>query len=82
LTFVLVNTLFGGISSPGGPVLGALIVSSMPDWLGAFNEYRDIIIGLLLVAIVVYLPDGLISIVARGWRGLTGRRRTQGSGVR
>jgi branched-chain amino acid transport system permease protein len=79
LTFVLVNTLFGGISSPGGPILGALIVSSMPDWLGAFNEYRDIIIGLLLVAIVVYLPEGLISVVARGWRWLAGRKGAQRS---
>lgn len=75
LTFVLVNTLLGGISNPAGPILGALIVSSMPDWLGAFNEYRDIIIGLLLVAIVVYLPDGLIGPIARGWRRLFEGRR-------
>lgn len=81
LTFVLVNTLFGGIASPIGPILGALIVSSMPDWLGAFNDYRDIIIGLLLVTIVVYLPDGLVSAIGRGWRWIESRKRSQQSGA-
>lgn len=60
LTFILVNTLLGGIASPFGPVLGALIVSTMPDWLYKFEQYREAIIGVLLVVIVIYLPNGLI----------------------
>ncbi|MBS7700623.1 MULTISPECIES: branched-chain amino acid ABC transporter permease [unclassified Chelatococcus] len=60
LTMALVNTLLGGISTPFGPVLGALVVTSMPDWLAGFAEYREMIIGALLVVIVVYLPNGLI----------------------
>jgi branched-chain amino acid transport system permease protein len=61
LTLVLVTTLLGGISNPVGPVIGAIIVSSMPDWLYKFEQYREAIIGFILVVIVIYLPNGLIA---------------------
>jgi branched-chain amino acid transport system permease protein len=61
LTLALVNTLLGGISNPFGPVLGAVIVSTMPDWFTAFEQYREMIIGALLVLIVIYLPNGLVA---------------------
>lgn len=60
LTFVLVYALLGGYTHPLGPVLGALIVTSMPDWLYKFEQYREILIGVVLIAIVIYLPQGLI----------------------
>lgn len=61
LTLVLVNTLLGGISNPVGPVLGAVIVSTMPDWLYKFEQYREAIIGAILVIVVIYLPSGLVA---------------------
>jgi branched-chain amino acid transport system permease protein len=62
LTLVLVNTLLGGIGHPLGPVLGAIIVSTLPDWFEQLDRYRQGAIGLLLVVVVVYLPNGLIDI--------------------
>jgi len=61
LTLALVNTLLGGISSPIGPVLGAIIVSTMPDWLYKFEQHREAIIGAILVVVVIYLPNGLVA---------------------
>jgi branched-chain amino acid transport system permease protein len=61
LTLILVNTLLGGISNPFGPVLGSLIVSTMPDWLYKFEQHREAIIGVILVAVVIYLPNGLVA---------------------
>jgi branched-chain amino acid transport system permease protein len=61
LTLVLVNTLLGGISNPFGPVLGSIIVSTMPDWLYKFEQHREAIIGAILVAVVIYLPNGLVA---------------------
>ncbi len=60
LTFLLVYTLLGGYTHPLGPVLGALLVTSMPDWLEQFEQYRETLIGVLLIVIVIYLPNGLI----------------------
>jgi branched-chain amino acid transport system permease protein len=61
LTMALVNTLLGGITTPLGPVVGALIVSTMPDWLSGFAEYREMITGVLLIIVVIYLPNGLLA---------------------
>ena len=61
LTLALVNTLLGGISSPVGPVLGAIIVSTMPDWLYKFEQHREALIGAILVVVVIYLPSGLVA---------------------
>jgi branched-chain amino acid transport system permease protein len=76
LTLVLVNTLLGGISNPFGPVLGSIIVSTMPDWLYKFEQHREAIIGAILVVVVIYLPNGLVaplrtlrSALARPFRG-------------
>lgn len=38
---------------------GAVIVSTMPDWLAGFDQYREMLIGALLVVVVIYLPQGL-----------------------
>jgi len=80
LTMALVNTLLGGISNPFGPVVGALIVSTMPDWLSGFAEYREMITGVLLVVVVIYLPNGLIAPLAALRRKLSGGRRAATAG--
>ena len=33
----------------------------MPEWLDKFEQFREMIIGFLLVAIVIYLPNGLVT---------------------
>jgi branched-chain amino acid transport system permease protein len=83
LTLVLVNTLLGGISSPIGPVLGAIIVSTMPDWLYKFEQHREAIIGAILVIVVIYLPSGLVAplrAVKDAIARLTGRTAVSTSG--
>lgn len=74
LTMALVNTLLGGISNPFGPFLGSVIVSTMPDWLSGLAEYRNMLIGALLVVVVIYLPDGLISPLSNVRRRMFSRR--------
>lgn len=78
LTLALMNTLLGGLANPFGPVISSLVVSTMPDWLQELEHYREIIIGLLLVVIVIYLPNG---IMPRSFNILSLKRRRSGSGV-
>ena len=76
LTDLLVFALLGGLAHPLGPMLGAFFVSTMPEWLSAFNQYREAIIGVLLVLAVVYTPGGLVQIirtVSRKIRRMTGK---------
>jgi branched-chain amino acid transport system permease protein len=60
----------GGLGSVWGSVLGAGLLVGLQETLRAFKGGQEIAFGLLLMACIVFLPDGIISLVkrrARGW---------------
>jgi len=60
----------GGLGSVWGSVLGAGLLVGLQEALRAFKGGQEIAFGLLLMACIVFLPDGIISLVkrrARGW---------------
>jgi len=56
---ILTMTILGGIQGLAGPVLGALIVTLLPELLRGLQDWRLMANGLILVAIVLFLPRGL-----------------------
>jgi len=56
---ILTMTILGGINSLFGPVLGALIITLLPEVLRGLKDYRAVFNGLILVVIVLFLPKGL-----------------------
>jgi branched-chain amino acid transport system permease protein len=56
---ILTMTILGGINSLFGPVIGALIITLLPELLRSFKDYRAVVNGLILVVIVLFLPKGL-----------------------
>jgi len=60
----------GGLGSVWGSVLGAGLLVALQEALRAFKGAQEIAFGLLLMACIIFLPDGLISLVKRrvaGW---------------
>jgi branched-chain amino acid transport system permease protein len=51
----------GGVSSPIGPVLGAVLLTSLPELLRGFADYREALNGLIIVLVVGFWPEGLMS---------------------
>lgn len=51
----------GGIGTKWGPVVGAIIVSLMPEALRSFGlkEWQDIVYSILLILMLIYAPRGL-----------------------
>lgn len=84
---VLLMCVIGGRDSLWGPVIGALLVTGLPEVFRAFAEYRLVVYGLLIVVVMIFLPSGLSSLgrvllglnykAWRNWRPgrLTSRRR-------
>jgi branched-chain amino acid transport system permease protein len=56
---ILTMTILGGTGGLTGPVLGALIVTLLPELLRSFRDFRTMINGAILVVIVLFLPKGL-----------------------
>jgi branched-chain amino acid transport system permease protein len=55
----------GGLGSVWGSVLGAGLLVGLQETLRAFKGGQEIAFGLLLMACIVFLPDGIISLVKR-----------------
>ncbi|MGA9159951.1 MAG: leucine/isoleucine/valine transporter permease subunit [Actinomycetota bacterium] len=61
----LAVVILGGLGSIPGVVVGALVLIGLPGLLREFEEYRSLIYGGALVAIMILRPQGLIPNVRR-----------------
>lgn len=69
LSFLLLTmVLVGGIISAQGAIIGAVILTALPEVLREVSDYRMIIYGLVLLLLVKYLPAGVTSIGKRARR--------------
>ena len=55
---VLMAVVLGGMGNMKGVVLGALVISLLPELLRDFAEYRYLVFGVLLVVVMVFRPQG------------------------
>lgn len=64
--FAVVFCLFGGSATLLGPVLGVLILYGIYNAIGiTVPQYFQLIYGLLIMALVLFLPNGLVSLAGR-----------------
>jgi branched-chain amino acid transport system permease protein len=57
---VLAIIILGGMGSIPGVVVGALVLIGLPELLREFAEYRPLVYGGVLVAMMLLRPEGLI----------------------
>lgn len=62
---ILAIVVLGGMGSIVGVIFGALILILMPEYLRALSEYRMLAFGGILVCMMVFRPQGLISSIRR-----------------
>lgn len=67
VNMVVMNVL-GGIASPWGPVLGALVLVPLPEFLRDAQQYQVLSYGLLMIVFLLFLPDGLVGLARRRLR--------------
>jgi len=65
---ILCIVVLGGMGSIIGVITGALTLILLPEYLRAFSEYRMLIFGVVLVAMMVFRPGGIISTVRRTYQ--------------
>ena len=59
---MLLMVIVGGSGRFFGPMLGAAIVILLPEWLRFMKDWYLVMFGLSVVALMVWLPGGLLSI--------------------
>lgn len=54
----------GGIGTVVGPVIGALLVSVLPETFRALRDYQDLAYGAALILLLIFAPRGLAGLFA------------------
>lgn len=52
--------VIGGMASVWGALLGAAVMTILPETLTVFTEYEMIVYGLVMIVIMIVLPQGLV----------------------
>jgi ABC-type branched-subunit amino acid transport system permease subunit len=58
--------IFGGMGQPYGPILGAVVFSYLREVLiTRFPYYYMLLIGIILLLVILYLPNGLAGLIQK-----------------
>ena len=71
LVSLLAMVVLGGRTTVWGALAGAAILTSLPEIFRVFADYRQVVQGILLMLVIVYLPRG----VADSFIGMNRERR-------
>ena len=74
---ILTLAVLGGLGTIRGPVLGAVILTILPEYLRFIQDYRMLTYGLLLVLVMMFQPQGLFgnkSFIAETLKRCSGSR--------
>jgi branched-chain amino acid transport system permease protein len=67
---MVVMAMFGGIGTVFGPVIGAVVMSSLKEVLStSIPHFHTIIFGILLALLMIWQPGGMIQVVGMGRKG-------------
>lgn len=64
---VLLSVIAGGSGTLAGPILGAAIVVILKNYVSAYIERWNMLLGFVFVVIVIFMPDGLVPGIRRWW---------------
>ena len=56
---LLTMTVCGGMGSLFGPVLGTLVIGTLPELLRVFANYLDGIYGVMIIVVMLFMPQGI-----------------------
>jgi branched-chain amino acid transport system permease protein len=63
----LIGVIAGGSGTLAGPLIGAAIVMVLKNYVSAYIERWNMLLGFVFIVIVIFMPDGLVPGVRRLW---------------
>lgn len=64
---VLLGVIAGGAGTVAGPIVGATIVLLLKNYVSAYLERWNMLLGAVFVVIVIFMPDGVVPGFRRWW---------------
>ncbi|MCC6174467.1 MAG: branched-chain amino acid ABC transporter permease [Chloroflexi bacterium] len=70
---ILAYAILGGVAHWVGPIVGAAVLTLLPEVLRSLQQQRDVVNGLIIMLSIIFLPRGLAD--PRFWGSVIGRRK-------
>jgi branched-chain amino acid transport system permease protein len=70
--------IVGGLGSVYGSLVGAAILTLLPELLRAFQDYDIVIYGLVLILMTMFMPGGLVRGIPALFARMLQARRQEG----
>lgn len=61
--------VLGGVGSVAGAIFGAAVLTLLPQVLSVFAEYEQLVLGLVMVLVMIFLREGVVPSILRKIRG-------------
>lgn len=73
--FVVLYVILGGVNNMWGPVLGATVMTLLPEFIRALQDWRPTMFGLAIIVLLLLRPEGLLKLrnASARWIGNAGR---------
>jgi branched-chain amino acid transport system permease protein len=52
--------VIGGSGNIWGAILGAILLTWLPEWLTVVKKYDIVVYGMLLMLVMIFMPDGIV----------------------
>ena len=75
VVLALIMIVIGGARSWAGAVLGAIVFTWLPSVLQVVNDWRDILFGIIVIAVSIWIPGGIIGSVTDLFHAIQASRR-------
>lgn len=75
---LVIMVVFGGMASVFGAVVGAAVLTTLPQLLTVLKDYEMMAFGAVLIATMIFFPQGIVPTLARRFAP----RRTSRGGIR
>ena len=60
---LLLAAMLGGVGTPFGAILGALLLIALPELVVPFSDYKIIAYGVVFVVVSLYFPQGIAGLI-------------------
>lgn len=61
--------VLGGVGSIAGAIFGAAVLTLLPQVLTVFAEYEQLVLGIIMVLVMIFLREGVVPSILRKIRG-------------
>ena len=59
---IVIMAMVGGITSPLGSIIGAIIVTALPETFRGLQQYLRLAYGVAIIILMIFMPMGIASI--------------------